>query len=60
MKKLYRKDGFIFIDDSKDYKVGEIEKNFYIIKKFSDKNGDIKKEEILKEYYKNKGFNYTL
>jgi hypothetical protein len=60
MKKIYRKDGFIFIDDSKDYKVGEIEKNFYIIKKFSDKNGDIKKEEILKEYYKNKGFNYTL
>lgn len=59
-KKLYRKDGFVYIDNNKEYIVGSIEKNFYIITKISEKKGIIKKEEIIKDYYKTKGFTYTL
>jgi hypothetical protein len=60
LKKLYRKDGFIYIDDSKEHNVGSIEKNYFIITKFSEKNGEIKKDDLVKEYYKSKGFHYTL
>lgn len=60
IKKLYQKDGFILIDNSKEYRIREIDKNFFIIKKISEKKGDIKKEDTIKEYYESKGFNYTL
>tara|TARA_B100000575_G_C22747633_1_gene446413 strand:+ start:431 stop:616 length:186 start_codon:yes stop_codon:yes gene_type:complete len=60
IKKLYQKDGFILIDNSKSHHVRGIDKNFFIIKKISEKNGDIKKEDAIREYYESKGFNYTL
>ena len=60
IKKLYQKGGFIYIDNRDDHEVGEITKNFFIINEVYKKEGNIKKNEILKEYYKNKGFIYTL
>lgn len=60
IKKLYQKDGFILIDNSKEHRVKKIDKNFFIIKKVSEKNGDIKKEDAIKGYYEFNGFNYTL
>ena len=60
IKKLYQKGGFIYIDNRDDYEVGEITKNFFIINEVYKKEGNIKKNEIFKEYYKNKGFIYTL
>ena len=60
IKKLYQKDGFILIDNNKERRVREIDKNFLSLKKFQKKKGDIKKEDAIKEYYKSMGFNYTL
>ena len=60
IKKLYQKGGFIYIDNRDEYEVGEITKNFFIINEVYKKEGNIKKNEIFKEYYKNKGFIYTL
>lgn len=59
-KKLYRKDGFVYIDKNENHNVGEIDKNSFIVKEISEKNGEIKKEDAIKAYYISKGFNYTL
>lgn len=59
IKKLYQSGGIVYIDNSEEHKIGEINKNYFIVKELS-KNNDIKKDEILKKYYKSKGFTYTL
>ena len=59
IKKLYQKGGIVFIDNSVEYKIKDIEKNYFIIQELS-KNNDIQKDEILKKYYISKGFIYTL
>ena len=58
IKKLYQKGGFIYIDNRDDHEVGEINKNFFIINEIYNKKNNVKKKEILKEYYKQKGFIY--
>lgn len=57
IKKLYQKDGIVYIDYSKDHKINEIEKNSFIIKELNE-NKSISKKEILKKYYISKGFTY--
>tara|TARA_Y100001960_G_C14610757_1_gene795637 strand:- start:196 stop:378 length:183 start_codon:yes stop_codon:yes gene_type:complete len=59
IKKLYQSNGIIYIDNSEEHKIGEINKNYFIIKGLS-KNNNIKKDELLKKYYQSKGFTYTL
>jgi len=59
IKKLYQSDGIVYIDSSGEHKIGEINKNYFIIKELS-KNNNIKKDELLKKYYQSKGFTYTL
>ena len=48
IKKLYQKDGFILIDNSKEHHVRGIDKNFFIVKKISEKP-PIK--EVLSDYF---------
>ena len=59
IKKLYQSGGIVYIDNSTEHKIGEIQKNYFIVKELS-KDNDIKKDELLKKYYKSKGFTYTL
>jgi len=59
-KKLYRKGGFVYIDSSGHHNIGEVDKNYFIVKEIAEKNGEIKKEDAVKAYYISKGFNYTL
>ena len=59
IKKLYQSRGIVYIDNSTEHKIGDIQKNYFIVKELS-KDNDIKKDELLKKYYKSKGFTYTL
>jgi hypothetical protein len=59
IKKLYQSCGIVYIDNSTEHKIGAIQKNYFIVKELS-KDNDIKKDELLKKYYKSKGFTYTL
>ena len=59
IKKFYQSGGIVYIDTSAEHKIGEINKNYFIIKELS-KNNNIKKDELLKKYYQSKGFTYTL
>lgn len=59
IKKLYQKDGIVYLDTGDNHRVKGIDKNYFIIKELSKIN-DIKKDEIIKKYYESKGFTYTL
>ena len=59
IKKFYQSGGIVYIDTSAEHKIGEINKNYFIIKELSKKN-NISKDEVLKKYYQSKGFTYTL
>jgi len=60
MKKLYRKGGFLYINNNDSHIVGEINKYYFIIEEIYKKEGNLKKEDAIKNYYISKGFNYTL
>jgi hypothetical protein len=59
-KKIYRKGGFVYIDTNENHNIGEVDKNYFIIKEIDVKNGEIKKKDAIKSYYISMGFNYTL
>jgi|TARA_B110000971_G_scaffold150681_1_gene153885 hypothetical protein len=59
IKKLYQKGGIVFIDNSEEHKIGEIDKNYFIINELS-KNNNIQLDEILKKFYESKGFSYVV
>lgn len=60
MKKLYRKGGFLYINNNDSHIVGGINKYYFIIEEIYKKEGHLKKEDAIKDYYISKGFNYTL
>ena len=49
-KKLYRKDGFIYIDETKII-IQKTDKNSFIVKEIAQKNGETKKKGAVKAYY---------
>tara|TARA_B110000285_G_scaffold124713_1_gene140744 strand:+ start:335 stop:517 length:183 start_codon:yes stop_codon:yes gene_type:complete len=59
IKKLYQKGGIVYIDNSEEHKIGEIDKNYFISQELSN-DIDIQIDEILKRFYETKGITYTL
>ena len=56
-KKMYIKEGFVFINTSKEYSIGDIQKYHFFMNDISKNKGNLSKD-ILKKYYETKGFIY--